>query len=143
MIAPKMVKPTHADERRAYQTAKDRSQGICEGCALRPATDVHHRVYRSRSGLSVPENLLHLCGGVTGLPGGNHSGCHGIAHTLIGEQLGWSVRTGNNPALVPVFSKLDGRWQRLDATGGRTFLLPADAVEYMVLVQQIRSGVLV
>ena len=64
-----------------------RSKGVCEGCGKAPATEMHHRQYRSRGGLSVASNGLWLCGW------GNHTGCHGIAHTAIGEQLGWSVRS--------------------------------------------------
>lgn len=73
---------------------KERSGGVCEGCGVRPATDVHHRRYRSRGGGHEVSNLLHLCGGESGLAGGNHSGCHGVAHRGAGALVGWSVESG-------------------------------------------------
>lgn len=79
-----------------------RSGGICEGCSARPATDIHHRQYRSRGGSHALDNLLHLCGGEAGMAGGNHSGCHGKAHTKAGHELGWSVHSWDDPAHVPV-----------------------------------------
>lgn len=51
-----------------------RSGGVCEACHAAPATDQHHRQYRSRGGWHLIENLLDLCGR------GNTSGCHGDAH---------------------------------------------------------------
>ena len=65
-----------------------RSKGVCEGCGLAPAVEVHHRRYRSRGGGHEVSNLLHLCGS------GNHTGCHGTAHSLQGEMWGWSIRSG-------------------------------------------------
>ncbi|RFA12131.1 hypothetical protein B7R22_17015 [Subtercola boreus] len=75
-----------------------RSGGTCEGCGLRLATQMHHRLYRGRQGSSHRiENILHLCGS------GNHSGCHGIAHSGDeGELLGWAIRSGGEPAAVEV-----------------------------------------
>lgn len=76
---------------------RERSGEICEGCGLKPATERHHRLYRSRGGKHTIENLLHLCGW------GNHTGCHGVAHSgAQGVRLGWAVNTGGNPLLVPV-----------------------------------------
>lgn len=134
MIAPKVQKPSTRDEKAAYAAVAERSGGVCEGCGVRPASDMHHRKYRSRMGLTTVENLLHLCGG-EGMSGGNHSGCHGDAHTLIGEQLGWSVRSFNDPAEVPVFHKTSGEWTLLDAP-----ILPVLAMELMVAYGQIRQG---
>jgi len=85
---------------------EERSGGVCEGCRKRPATDKHHRKYKSRGGKDELINALHLCGGANGLPGGNHSGCHGIAHSKRGHELGWSVNSWDDPAEIPV--------QRLD-----------------------------
>ena len=85
----------------ARRLVEVRSGGICEGCGNRPATDIHHRKYRSRGGTHNLDNLLHLCGGASGLPGGNHSGCHGIAHSLKGHDLGWSVHSWDDPGDVP------------------------------------------
>lgn len=38
-----------------------RSHDICERCKVRPATDMHHRVTRSRGGPGDVFNLAHLC----------------------------------------------------------------------------------
>lgn len=63
---------------------------------MRPASEVHHRQFRSRGGSHAVSNLLHLCGW------GNHTDCHGDAHDgLVGELRGWSVRSGFDPATVP------------------------------------------
>lgn len=85
MTRPKTIPTT-------TQTAvRTRSQGLCEGCGQHPATELHHRRYRSRGGTHEVSNLLHLCGS------GNHTGCHGKAHTGAGEVLGWSVESGIAP----------------------------------------------
>jgi hypothetical protein len=110
-----------------------RSESVCEGCGLLPAAEFHHRQYRSRGGQSIASNGLHLCGW------GNHTGCHGIAHTGKGEELGWSVRSGHNPALVPVFHKFDSSWWRQHTDAPAELLHPLDAVEYMTLIGAIRE----
>jgi hypothetical protein len=114
---------------------KKRSQGLCEGCGLNPATEAHHRQYKSRGGKGTLSNALHLCGW------GNHTGCHGIAHTPIGEQMGWSVRSGHDPAIVPVFRKFDGTWWRNHEGAEPEQLNPIDAVEYMQLIGAIKTGI--
>lgn len=92
---------------------RERSGGVCEGCAVRRATERHHRLYRSRGGDHSIVNLLDLCGW------GNHSGCHGIAHSGVkGDQLGWAIHMGGNPVLVPVMYR-----------GVLSFLLPLGRVE--------------
>jgi len=88
-----------------------RSGGVCEGCGKRRATEKHHRLYRSRGGLHVVENLLDLCGW------GNHTGDHGVAHTKTGEDRGWSIRSGGDPLVVPVQHARFGL-VRLTAEGG-------------------------
>ncbi|WP_442916185.1 HNH endonuclease [Leucobacter sp. M11] len=75
---------------------RERSHGVCEGCGQAPATEMHHRKYRSRGGQHTLENLIHLCGW------GNHTGCHGIAHSLQGHTLGWSVNSWADETTVPV-----------------------------------------
>ena len=109
---------------------KRRSRGICEGCGLAEATEAHHRQYRSRGGSDLIENALHLCGW------GNHTGCHGIAHTAAGEAHGWSVRSGHNPILVPVMMRvvLAERWVKLTADGGLEQVSEFDAIEHLVLI---------
>lgn len=79
-----------------------RSGGVCEGCGVAAATEMHHRLYRSRGGAHTVENLLHLCGW------GNHTGCHGVAHTKVGEVTGWSIRSGGKPSEVEVLHALFG-----------------------------------
>lgn len=88
-----MSKPIPEKTRKAVHA---RSGGVCEGCHLRPAVQIHHRRYVSRGGSNDLINLLDLCGL------GNAAGCHGIAHTATGERLGWSVRSGIDPSTVPV-----------------------------------------
>lgn len=81
---------------RVVDDIRFRSGGICEGCGRERATNKHHRKYRSRGGQSTVENGLDLCGS------GNHTGCHGIAHSgLEGERRGWAIRSGHDPAKVP------------------------------------------
>ena len=74
----------------------ERCGGICEGCGQKPATELHHRKYRSRGGGHEVSNLIYLCGW------GNHTGDHGVAHSAEGHELGWSVHSWDNPAHVPV-----------------------------------------
>jgi hypothetical protein len=106
MIGPKVPKPTAAESRAAHDAVSLRSGGMCEGCGRRPKTDRHHRLHGADGRLDHVDNLLDLCGGPSGLPGGNHSGCHGDAHSgRVGYLLGWSVRSGHNPADVPVYQR--------------------------------------
>jgi hypothetical protein len=114
---------------------KIRSGGICEGCGEHAATEAHHIQYRSRGGSETLENALHLCGW------GNHTGCHGVAHSgRAGEAKGWSVRTGFKPGVVPVL--LFTGWARLSSEPGVPPLkmITSDAVEYMTLIGAIRTG---
>ena len=134
MIEPKRAKPTKAEGRKAREIVRGRSSGVCEGCNAAPTTEMHHRLYKSRGGHDTVSNFLHLCGGESGLPGGNHSGCHGIAHTAAGEGRGWSVRSGYDPAVVPVLFP-DGSWWRLLEDGTKELVRAADAFQYMGLIQ--------
>lgn len=120
---------------KVLRALKRRSGGICEGCGLEKATEAHHRQYRSRGGSDDLANALHLCGS------GNHTGCHGIAHTAVGEARGWSIRSGYDPAEVPAqimagFSKV---WVRFDFAEFPTLLNPIDAIEYMTVIGAIRQ----
>ena len=76
---------------KAKQLIRERSGSMCEGCAKVRASHFHHRLYKSRLGRGNVANGLHLC-----------VGCHGLAHTLLGEQQGWSIRSGFYPLKVPV-----------------------------------------
>lgn len=86
-------------------TLRERSQGKCEACGLRPATEAHHRQPRGAGGTSSreahsPANLVHLCGA-----------CHGRveAHRdpITGEPadtyaLGLHVQRGLDVTAAPV-----------------------------------------
>lgn len=74
--------------KRVERLVRERAGGLCEGCGLNRPTQLHHRRYRSRGGKHTVSNLLALCGS------GNHTGCHGLAHTGGGESVGWSVESG-------------------------------------------------
>lgn len=91
-----------------------RSGGLCEGCGLVRADEIHHRKFRSRGGSNDVENLLHLCGS------GNHSGCHGAAHGAPPtpercSALGWAVAKWEDPLDVPLVYR--GRVLHLTASG--------------------------
>lgn len=119
MIGPKVAKPTPAESRRAYEAVHERSFGLCEGCGERRATEIHHRLYRSRGGRDEVTNLLDLCGW------GNHTGCHGEAHTLPERQIdGWSVPSGEDPGERPVLYR--GHWMKLLPDGGLEPMKGAD-----------------
>lgn len=115
---------------------KSRSGGVCEGCGEHPATQAHHRQYKSRGGRGVIENAIHLCGS------GNHSGCHGDAHTDEGEAIGWSIRSGYDPLEVPAQIVVNGRtvYVRFTADGGREVIPDADAIEYLELIHARRAA---
>lgn len=81
---------------RNVRTVKERSAGVCEGCGHKPASQIHHRKYRSRGGSHDVSNLLHLCGS------GNHTGCHGLAHSATPPE-GWALPSGLcKPTLEPL-----------------------------------------
>ena len=105
-----------AGNRRIVQ---ERCGGSCEGCGARPVKDIHHRKYKSRGGGHEVSNLIGLCGGFGGLSGGNHSGCHGVAHSAEGHELGWSVNSWADPATVPILHAVHGL-VLLDDHGGTT-----------------------
>lgn len=101
---PKRSKRIPAKNRRLVE---QRSGGVCESCGDRAASDIHHRQYLSRGGTHDVHNLLALCGGSGGMAGGNHSGCHGRAHS-DGELSGLSIGRGYRSELVPVLYR--GSW---------------------------------
>jgi hypothetical protein len=115
---------------------KKRSRGICEGCGLAKATEAHHRQYRSRGGSDDLSNALHLCGW------GNHTGCHGVAHTAEGESRGWSIRSGYIPADVParIVVGFTETWVHLTEDDVEP-MNPNDAIEYLTLIGAIRAVV--
>jgi hypothetical protein len=86
-------KPIPPKNRRIVE---ERCGGVCEGCGKQPATNLHHRLYRSRGGGNEVSNLIALCGM------GNAAGCHQIAHSGEGVELGWSCNSWTSPTLTPV-----------------------------------------
>lgn len=102
-----MADPIKASER---ETLRARSLGVCELCGAATATNFHHRKNRSQGGKNNLANALHLCGSGT-------TGCHGLVtqHPADAYTNGWSVRSGFDPATVPV--KRMGRWVLLDDHG--------------------------
>lgn len=80
----------------------ERAGGRCEGCGKIAPLELHHRKFRSRGGKHTVDNLVALCGW------GNHTGCHGLAHSADPPE-GWSIPSGiADPATTP-FRRLDGR----------------------------------
>lgn len=75
-----------------------RAAGTCEGCGAFRPLELHHRKYRSRLGKHEVENLVALCG----MGNVKSAGCHGVAHSGEGHELGWSVHSWDDPALIPV-----------------------------------------
>lgn len=74
-----------------------RSSGRCEVCGIGGPVELHHRKFRSRGGEHTAQNLVALCGW------GNHTGCHGNAHSgSRAVALGWSVNSWNRPESLPV-----------------------------------------
>jgi hypothetical protein len=121
---------------KVIRALKNRSRGLCEGCGLAPATEAHHRQYRSRGGTETLDNALHLCGW------GNHTGCHGIAHSgRQGEACGWAVRTGFSTLEVPVLMvpSFHEQWFTLPTEGPPAPVMTLDAVEFMTLIGAIRQ----
>jgi hypothetical protein len=77
-----------------------RASHICEGCGRAQADEVHHRQPRGSGGVhragaraaNSPSNLIALC-----------LACHRFAedHRTEAERVGWIVRHGYNPPIVP------------------------------------------
>ncbi|WP_437582701.1 HNH endonuclease [Paramicrobacterium sp. CJ85] len=86
----------------------ERSGGQCERCFSAGPLELHHRKFRSRGGKHTVENLVALCGW------GNHTGCHGLAHT--DGTGGWSVHSWDDERIIPVRDDLGRLWM-LDKFG--------------------------
>lgn len=83
---------------------RERAAGRCEGChRAGVALEAHHRLFRSRGGRGTVENGALLCGW------GNHTGCHGIAHSAS-QPVGWALRSWEHPEEVPFQDKLGYLW---------------------------------
>lgn len=75
----------------------DRAEGMCEWCGKTAPLELHHRKFRSRGGKHTVTNLVALCGW------GNHTGCHGDAHTKPAEKCsGFTVSSWDNEVNLPV-----------------------------------------
>lgn len=85
-------------ENSARLLVRQRSGGICEVCGAAKATNFQHRKNRSQGGEWSASNGLDVCGM------GNLSGCHGFIHQNpeAAAAHGWTVRSGMDPAEVPV-----------------------------------------
>lgn len=107
MIRPKVVKPSAAEESRAYDAATFRDHGVCVRCRrIDPVWGVSrdHRKGRGVGGLTVVENLQLLCGTGT-------TGCHGWKSTNPEKAFdaGYSVPGWADPLIWPA-----RRWEPTD-----------------------------
>lgn len=84
-------------EKEARRLVRERSGGLCEVCGVRPATNYQHRKNRSQGGQWSAVNGLDVCGSGT-------TGCHGRIHhsPAAAYEAGWSVKSWEDPAVVPV-----------------------------------------
>jgi hypothetical protein len=100
-------------EKEARRLVRERSGGICEVCGAARATNYQHRQNRSQAGAWSASNGLDVCGSGT-------TGDHGYIHAHPAESYarGWSVRSWDDPASVPVQTAQG--WVLLDDEGGRT-----------------------
>lgn len=88
---PKVMTP---EEVSCREVVTKRSQGLCEICANRPATDMAHRLAVSQGGKWMPSNILHAC-----------RNCHEYNHDhpVNSFEYGWHLRSGSDPLECPVF----------------------------------------
>lgn len=123
-LEPRRNKPAVPDDVRAALRA--RSGGVCElrlPYCLGAASEAHHRITRKMGGRSAAgkrgadrlSNLIHCC-----------PYCHGwvTARPKESYDAGWSLREGQDPALVPVvfgtdlvYLADDGRVAPFEAVG--------------------------
>jgi hypothetical protein len=61
VIAPKIPKPSKADEKRAYEAATERDAYTCVRCGRLGPIERDHRQNRSQGGPTAPSNLQCLC----------------------------------------------------------------------------------
>lgn len=89
-----------------------RAGGRCEVCGIDAPLELHHRRYRSRGGHHRPSNLVAVCGW------GNHSGCHGWAHTAaLAGVWGVSLHSWQEPNEERLWSEPRASWVMLDDDG--------------------------
>lgn len=105
--ARKVAKPgAAAAEREGRRLVAARSGGLCEVCALAVAREWHHRQNRSQGGTWAASNGMHLCRW-------DHQWI--TEHPEQSYRNGWSVRSGHDPAAVPVLRR--GKRVLLDDEG--------------------------
>lgn len=113
-----------------------RDGGACVRCGGTGALELHHRRYKSRGGKHDASNLVSVCGW------GNHTGCHGWAHTdTKAPGAGYSLPSGRIiPREIPVLMYAPGvqpfgslAWALLDDDGGRNYVSDAFANEIMTV----------
>ncbi len=130
MIAPKVAKPTPADERRAYATVTRRDNNTCQRC-LRDCGPIarDHRKNRSQGGRTTPANLQLL-----GL------GCHTWkgANGREANRTGWGVPGSADPTVWPARRWEAGNvgtvhqiWVLYDARGGFHEISEGEALRRM------------
>jgi hypothetical protein len=105
-----------AEERSGRAAVGSRSGGRCEIDPLDAATDWSHRVARSRGGSWRPANGIDTCRR-------HHREAHDQPERA--RALGWHVRTGQDPATVPV--RLAVGWALLGDDGSVTPVVVEDA----------------
>lgn len=74
-------------------TVASRSGGLCEVRCGRRATEMHHRITRGAGGGWSPANILHLC---------HDHHAWATTHPTLAQNRGWSVRSTDQPAQIPV-----------------------------------------
>lgn len=129
MIAPKVAKPSKADEQTAYEIATLRDLDTCQRCRRNCGPSARDHRQNRQSGNTVASNLQVL--GLT---------CHQwkTEHPKQALEDGWAVPSWASPAEWPArrYVKTDAgtlrlAWCLLDDAGGVTEITEADALERM------------
>lgn len=117
---PKVKRPTVSpEEKRARQLVRARSNGVCECCDRRRATDYSHRAGVGVGGGWCSANAMDSC-----------RPCHRWHHSnpkAARDERGWRLESHENPAEMPVLHALHG-WVLLDEDGGWVQVDAADAL---------------
>lgn len=85
-----------AEEREGRRLVAERSEGLCEICACAAAREWHHRQNRSQGGMWAAGNGMHLC---------RWDHAFITEHPAVAYRNGWSVRSGQDPTVVPVLRR--------------------------------------